>query len=96
MGIVGEVPESGVRVTVERSRGDGPPWVYRGEVVTPASRHEVTATVSSQGEVGVELAAGAPASLEKRIRLVLRAAWRHATADGSPPPWRVARWRASE
>jgi hypothetical protein len=101
MGIVGDVPESGVRIAVERSRVGGPPWVYRGEAVTPASRHAIIATVSIEGDVGVELASGPPAAdppagLEKRVRLMLRAAWKHASADGAPPPSRIARWRAAE
>jgi hypothetical protein len=96
MGIVGDIPERGVRISLERPRVGGPPWVYRGEAVTPASRHAVTATVSSEGDVGVELPGDCPEGLEKRVRLVLRAAWKHASADGAPPPSRIARWRASE
>jgi hypothetical protein len=96
MGIVGDVPETGVRITFERARSGGPPWVYRGEVVTADSRHAVAATVSAQGHIGVELPSGAPTSVEPRVRLVLRAAWRRASADGVAPPLRIARWRASE
>jgi hypothetical protein len=96
MGIVGDVPERGVRIALERTRAGGPPWVYRGEAVTPASRHAIVATVSNEGDVGIELPAESPAGLDKRVRLVLRAAWKHASADGTPPPLRIARWRASE
>ncbi len=96
MGIASDIPEGGVRIALERPRVGGPPWTYRGEAVTPASRHAITATVSGEGAVGVELAGDAPAGLEKRVRLMLRAAWKHASADGAPPPSRIARWRASE
>jgi hypothetical protein len=96
MGIVGDVPERGLRVTVERERSAGPPWVYRGEAVTPTLRHAITASISESGEVAIELPADSPPGLDKRVRLVLRAAWKHAIADGSPPPLRIARWRASE
>jgi len=96
MGIVGDVPETGVRITFERARSGGPPWVYRGDVVTADSRHAVSATVSALGDIGVELAAGAPPAIEPRVRLVLRAAWKRASADGVAPPLRIARWRASE
>ena len=96
MAIVGDIPEGGIRVALERPRIGGPPWVYRGEAVTPSSRHAITATVSSEGDVGVELPGEPPAGLEKRVRLMLRAAWKHASADGAPPPSRIARWRASE
>jgi hypothetical protein len=96
MGIVGDVPERGVRIALERARVGGPPWVYWGEAVTPTSRHAIVATVSNEGDVGIELPPESPAGLDKRVRLVLRAAWKHASADGTPPPLRVARWRASE
>jgi hypothetical protein len=96
MGIVGESPESGVRITVERPRDGGPPWVYRGEAVTASARYAVTATVSTTGEVGVELGADAPAGLDSRVRLVLRAAWKHAGTGGAPPPSRISRWRGAE
>ena len=96
MGIVGDVPEGGVRITVERARDGGPPWIYRGEIVTPVARHAVLATVSAQGDVGVEVPDGVSPAIQQRVRLVLRAAWKHASADGTPPPSRVARWRASD
>jgi hypothetical protein len=96
MGIVGDVPERGLRVTVERERSAGPPWVYRGEAVTPTLRRAITASISESGEVAIELPADSPPGLDKRVRLVLRAAWKHASADGTPPPLRIARWRASE
>jgi hypothetical protein len=62
--------------------------------VTPAERFAVAATVASDGGVTVDLDAAAPAGLAERVRLILRAAWRHAGDDGSPPPRRIVRWRA--
>jgi hypothetical protein len=96
MGIVGDVPEGGVRITVERARDVGPPWIYRGEIVTAVSRHAVLATVSDQGEVAVDVPEDVSRALQHRLRLVLRTAWKHASADASPPPLRLARWRPSE
>jgi hypothetical protein len=96
MGIAGDVPERGLRIVLERARGDGPPWLYRGEITTPAAHCSASATVSADGHVDVELPADAPPGLGNRLRLVLRAAWKHAQADGTPPPLRVARWRAGD
>jgi hypothetical protein len=92
MGIVGPRPEQGVRVELERSEG-GPPWAYRGQAVTPAESYAATATVANGGEVTVDLEGGAPAGLGERVRLILRAAWKHAAEDGAPPPRRIVRWR---
>jgi len=97
MGIVGTTPESGVRIDVTRPREGGPPWRYEGEAVTPGARLSVTAVVSADGQVTVELAAGAApamAATAERVRLLLRAAHKHAREDGQPPPRRVVRWRA--
>ena len=92
MGIVGPRPERGVRVELERPEG-GPPWAYRGEAVTPVDTHAVAATIAAEGEVAVDVGPGAPAGLAERVRLILRAAWKHACEDGAPPPRRIVRWR---
>ena len=42
----------------------------------------------------VELAAGAPEGIAERVRLLMRAAYKHAREDGQPPPRRIVRWRA--
>jgi hypothetical protein len=94
MGIVGDSPETGVRVTVERALEGGPPWSYAGEAVTPAARFPVAAVIEGDGTVAVQLPAGAPAGLAEQVRLNLRAAWKHAHDDGAPPPRRIVRWRA--
>jgi hypothetical protein len=36
---------------------------------------------------------GASAELRERVRLMIRAAWKHAEADSLPPPRRIVRWR---
>jgi hypothetical protein len=94
MGIVGDRPETGVRVAVERAPGGGPPWSYAGEAVTPAARFPLAAVIASDGVVSVQLPDGAPAGLAEQVRLNLRAAWKHAHDDGAPPPRRIVRWRA--
>jgi hypothetical protein len=93
MGIVGGHPETGVRVEAERPEG-GPPWLYRGEAVTPSERLALQASVADDGTVIVELQGDTPASLRDRVRLILRTAWKHARDDGQPPPRRIVRWRA--
>jgi hypothetical protein len=94
MSIVGHHPESGVRVVVERSRGEGPPWRYEGEAVTQRARFCLAAVVDADGRVAVELPADAPADLGDRARLIIRAAYRHTVDAGAAPPRRIARWRA--
>jgi hypothetical protein len=92
MGIVGPRPERGVRVELERPEG-GPPWAYRGEAVTPTATYGVAATIAAEGAVTVDLDGAPPPGLGERVRLILRAAWRHAGEDGAPPPRRIVRWR---
>jgi hypothetical protein len=95
MGIVG-TPESGVRIDVSRPRDGGPPWRYEGEALTPEARHPVIAVVSADGQVAVDVPgwADATAAIADRVRLLLRAAYKHAREDGQPPPRQVVRWRA--
>jgi hypothetical protein len=95
MSIVGESPEAGVRWTLERPRDGGPPWRYRGQAAMRDRRLAVAATVSSTGEVSVEVAGDAPPGLAERARLLLRSVWKRAQADGAAPPLRVSRWRRS-
>jgi hypothetical protein len=102
MSIVGSTPESGVRIDVARPREGGPPWHYAGEAVTASARFPLKATVSVEGGVVVDLpgeAAGEGAGsgtdgVAERVRLLLRAAYKHAREDGQPPPRRIVRWRA--
>ena len=58
MGILGELPESGLRIDVQRPRDGGPPWEYTGEAATPAARFELRAIIERGGNVIV--AVGAP------------------------------------
>jgi hypothetical protein len=92
MGIVSPYPESGVRVDAVRS-ADAPPWHYAGEVVVPMARFTLKVLVTAQGQVSVELPADAPGGLAERVRLIVRAAFKHAHDEGAPPPRRIARWR---
>jgi hypothetical protein len=94
MGIVGGRPETGVRIAVERGGPGGPPWRYEGEAVTADARFPLVAVVAADGDVSVELPREAPAPLAEKVRLLVRAAWKHAQEDGAPPPRRIVRWRA--
>ncbi|HLK36524.1 MAG TPA: hypothetical protein VKU41_07195 [Polyangiaceae bacterium] len=89
MRIVGGLPESGVRVEIERPNDVGPPWRYRGRVDTPEGSVDIEAVVSADGQV----AANAPRDVADKVRLVLRTAWKHAAEDGLPPARRIVRWR---
>ncbi len=93
MSIVGQNPETGLRIEVERPRGGSPPWRYEGHAVTPSGRFFLVATVAADGLVVVELSAGAPAALGQRARLLLRTVWKHAREDDADPPHRIVRWR---
>jgi hypothetical protein len=107
MTIVGDRPESGVRIDVERPLSGGPPWRYEGEAVTPHARFRMSAVVRADGDVTVEVsdtAAGVRqslAELAERLRRMMRAAWKHASEDAldaesagpPPPPRRIVRWR---
>ena len=92
MAIVGDRPESGLRIDVTRDAQGGPPWRYRGEVVTPVDSFTLEASVSDAGLVTVE-AVTAPAGVADRARLLFRAAWKHAHEEQQPPPRRIVRWR---
>ena len=94
MSIVGNTPESGIRVDVIRSREGGPPWRYEGEAVTSTARFPLLATVSAEGVVRVDLPPNAPEGLGDRIRLLMRTAYKHAREDAQPPPRHIVRWRA--
>ena len=89
MGIVGGLPESGVRIDVERPAEGGPPWRYRGRVDTPEGSTPIEAQVAGDGQVTID----APSDLADKVRLVLRAAWKHGVEDACPPARRIVRWR---
>jgi len=106
VGIVSDRPSSGVRIAVERARGagrgdpgtDAPPWQYDGVASTPEADHAVVGTVDARGEVTVQIAQGDRAApspeLAQQVRLILRAAYRQALAEGATaPPRRIVRWR---
>ena len=94
MSIIGSTPESGVRIDVARGREGGPPWRYEGEAVTSTTRFALVAMVSAEGDVVVELPPEAPEGIGERVRLLMRAAYKHAREDAQPPARRIVRWRA--
>jgi hypothetical protein len=99
--IIGERPETGVRIAIERPREGGPPWSYAGAAVLPDASYPLLVTVSAEGEVGVELAVtaegvAAPADLAEKVRLIVRTVYRQAKADDEAPAWRIVRWRARD
>lgn len=103
MAIVGERPQTGVRIAIERPRTDGPPWTYQGTAALPDAIFPVRVVVSEIGDVDVVLSPASepaadsgiapPADLAEKIRLIVRTVHRQAKSDGEPPAFRIVRWR---
>jgi hypothetical protein len=102
MPIVGDRPESGVRIAIERPREGGPPWIYAGAVHAPEGSLGVQVTVHGDGAVDVALASAEDcgpadrAGIAEKVRLIVRAAYRQASADGEAPARRITRWRGEK
>ncbi len=99
MGIIGDRPESGVRIEVARdARSDnGPPWKYEGTVATPHGAHPIVATIDGSGEVTVDIEAAAPSEVSEKVRLILRTVYRQAKSEGDLSPARkIVRWRGEK
>jgi hypothetical protein len=91
----------GLRVAIERPVRGGPPWTYVGTVERHSVVHRVEAVLASDGSVTVTLdgeeVASTATGLADRVRLLLRAVHRQATAEGlSAPARRIVRWRDGE
>lgn len=102
MPIVGDKPETGVRIAVERSGEAGPPWTYEGSVQMPNASLLIRCVVGEDASVEAALVddqdrsrPDAPALLEK-ARLIVRAAAKQAHVEGLPPPRRIVRWRGEK
>ncbi|HEY8074997.1 MAG TPA: hypothetical protein VIF62_12825 [Labilithrix sp.] len=92
MPIAGDRPESGVRIAIERARDGGPPWRYEGHAYTPHASADIRVVVQADGAVDVD----GPADLAEKVRLIVRAAFKQAAADGAPPARRIVRWRGEK
>jgi hypothetical protein len=107
MAIVGDHPETGLRIVLERGAESSPPYRYEGFVYLPlapgsaaeAARFALRAEV---GPASVEVTAAsaeapAPPALLAKVRLLLRSLAK-AEEDGSlpPPPRRIVRWRGDK
>lgn len=71
----------------------GPPWKYAGKAATPEASFPLETTLGEDGSVDVSLPADAPAGLDEKVRLLVRAAFKHAQGESRPPPRRIVRWR---
>jgi len=100
VGIVGDHPETGVRISLERPReANDPPFAYAGEAAVPDATFPLHVTVTAGGEVAVRVEPGPegappPADLAEKVRLIVRTVVKQAHAEGGPPPRRIVRWRA--
>lgn len=95
MPVAGERPETGVRIVLERPRGDAPPWTYEGALHLPEATHPLRVVVREDGQVDVTLG-DAAADLAEKVRLIVRTAYRQAKADDEAPPLRIVRWRGEK
>jgi hypothetical protein len=91
--IVGDRPETGVRIRIERDPSrDEPPWSYAGAAHLPDASVPIEVLVTGDGEVTVS--GEASADLAEKVRLIVRTVFKQAKADDEPPAWRIVRWRA--
>lgn len=102
MPIAGDRPEAGVRIKIERDKAlDDPPWRYAGALHVPEASFPVAVDVDASGEVAVAISpapdgALPPGDLTEKVRLIVRAVYRQAKAEGEPPAWRIVRWRGDK
>ena len=98
MPVAGERPESGVRIALERPRGDAPPFLYAGAAHLPEASFGLRAVLTEDGQVEVTLdaAPGVPGDLAEKVRLLVRTIAKQAKADGVAPPLRIVRWRGEK
>lgn len=103
MAIVGQRPEAGVRIQIERDASrDDPPWSYTGAAHVPDASFPLALVVDGAGEVTVTLSPDAsssaepPADLAEKVRLIVRTVYRQGKADDEPPAWRIVRWRGEK
>jgi hypothetical protein len=95
--IAGDRPESGVRIVIERPREGGPPWRYEGAAYLPDATFALRVVVADDGVVDVTIIReGGLPDLAEKVRLIVRAAYRQAHADGEPPARRIVRWRGEK
>jgi hypothetical protein len=87
-------PKTGLRFVLERPPS-GPPWEYRGGVYGPTEAWPFTAVVRADGAVDVSMP---DAELAEKVRLLLRAAYKHAKKDApdGAPARKIVRWRGEK
>jgi hypothetical protein len=96
--IVGDRPETGVRILIERDKTrEDPPWNYEGSVYLPDATFPLEVVVDAAGDVSVSIKnspdGSPPADLTEKVRLIVRTVYRQAKSDDEPPAWRILRWR---
>ena len=103
MGIVGDKPETGLRIVLERRRDGGPPWTYEGSAFTPDGAHPLSATLAADGAVEVRLGDSASGELlgqgdlAEKVRLMVRTVYKQSKLDGERAPARkIVRWRGEK
>jgi hypothetical protein len=87
-------PDSGLRVvlTLEGAASPNGHARYVGEARTKSEQRALVVSVGDGDAVAVEIEGGNE-DLAERVRLLVRAAVRHARADGRPLPRSIQRWR---
>jgi hypothetical protein len=99
--IASDRPESGLRIAIERAKDADAPWRYAGAAHAPHATFPLSVVVAEDGTAEVALAPSEsgdapPPDLAERVRLLVRAAYRQALAEGRAPAWRIVRWRGEK
>lgn len=100
MAIVGDRPEQGVRLRLDKKDepaavgASADSLVYEGQISTPDADFAVRIEADPSGNVVVATEAGP--ELAEKARLMVRTVLRHATSEGLAPPRRIQRWRGDK
>jgi len=87
--IAGDRPETGVRLTLDRTSEN--PLVYEGVISTKEADFTARIEVDPAGNVAV--ISEAEPDLCEKARLIVRTVLRHTATEAVAPPRRIQRWR---
>jgi hypothetical protein len=86
-------PEHGIRIKLDSTNEDGPPWVYEGTAATNVEQYRVRATIEVGGNILVESTDAMPPELVVKVRAMIAATVSN-EVDAQRPS-QIHRWRSS-